>query len=187
VAAALLGAPSALAAPGGSESVRSEHDRVAAEVARIEARVQEAADSLERMTVEAEAAGAVAMRAQAELDTAHAAAEQTSAELAAAAGEVDRTQDDVATIGREAYMGSDDTYGDVAILLDSDSPTELLQQAATLEVLGDERTEQLEELEAAERRQAHADEQARSAVEERDWGTSTGALRGYYGQALEER
>jgi glycosyltransferase involved in cell wall biosynthesis len=28
---------------------------------------------------------------------------------------------------------------------------------------------------------------ARSAAEERDWGTSTGALRGYYGQALEER
>jgi glycosyltransferase involved in cell wall biosynthesis len=28
---------------------------------------------------------------------------------------------------------------------------------------------------------------ARSAAEERDWGTSTSALRGYYGQALEER
>ena len=38
----------------------------------------------------------------------------------------------MADLGREAYMGGDDSFGDVAILLDADSPTEVLQQAATL-------------------------------------------------------
>jgi murein DD-endopeptidase MepM/ murein hydrolase activator NlpD len=169
VAGALLITPTAFAAPGsGVADARSAHEAAAADVARIEARVVEAEDTLERLTHEAEAASGEAMKAQAELAAAHDAAEATAAVLASAVAEVDRTQEDVATIGRQAYIGSDDSFGDVALLLDADSPTDLLQQATTLEVLGDERTEQLAEFEVAEEHQARADEEARAAVDERD-------------------
>jgi murein DD-endopeptidase MepM/ murein hydrolase activator NlpD len=108
------------------------------------------------------------LTSQAELTTAHAAAEATAAELATARGKVAETADDVAALGRESYMGSDDSYGDVALLLDADSPTELLQQATTLELLGDQRAEQLHELEVVEQRQEQADRAARTAEAERD-------------------
>jgi murein DD-endopeptidase MepM/ murein hydrolase activator NlpD len=169
VAGAFLGGPTALAAPADTVGeARSAYDATAAEVAAIQARVTAAEETLERMTIEAEAASGAALAAQAELVTAQAAATATASELAAARGAVDQTQDEVATLGREAYMGSDDTFGDVAVLLDADSPTEVLQQATTLELLGDERTEQLEELEDVEAQEARADRSARVAVEERD-------------------
>nr|MDP9461780.1 M23 family metallopeptidase [Actinomycetota bacterium] len=48
------------------------------------------------------------------------------------------------------------------------SPTEVLQQAATLEVLGEQRSEQLEELEVVEAQEARIDREARAAVAEQD-------------------
>ena len=169
VAGALFGAPTALAAPGDSVSdAQSEHAAAAAEVAAIGARVTEAEQTLERMSLEAEAAGGAALEAQAALDAAQAEATATATELAEARGAVDRTQEDVSTLGREAYMSGDEAFGDVGLLLDADSPAELLQQAATLEHLGDERTEQLEELEGVEAEEARADQAAQAAVAERD-------------------
>ena len=56
VAGALLGNPAALAAPGPGNSVsdaQAEHDAAAAEVAAIGARVTEAQNTLERMSLEA--------------------------------------------------------------------------------------------------------------------------------------
>jgi murein DD-endopeptidase MepM/ murein hydrolase activator NlpD len=167
LAGVLLVTPTAHAAPGDSDA-RSAHSKVAAEVAAIQARVTEAEETLQRMTIEAEAASGAALAAQAELDAAQAEATATAAELAAVREQVDRTQDDVADLGREAYMGSDDSFGDVAVLLDADSPTEVLQQAATLEVLGEERTETLEELRDVEVREAQVDRAARTAVAEQD-------------------
>jgi murein DD-endopeptidase MepM/ murein hydrolase activator NlpD len=165
----LLTTPAAHAAPGDRVGgARSEHSAAAAEVAAIQARVTEAEQTLQRMTVEAEAASGAALAAQAALDASQAAAAATAAELAAVQAEVDHTQDQVADLGREAYMGNDESFGDIALLLDADSPTEVLQQAATLEVLGEERTAQLEELEVVEAREAQADQQARAAVAERD-------------------
>ena len=123
-------------------------------MAAVQARVTEAEETLQRMTIEAEAASGAALAAQAALDAAQAEADATAAELAAVREQVNRTQDDVADLGREAYMGGDDSFGDVAILLDADSPTEVLQQAATLEVLGEERSAQLEELRGVEAREA---------------------------------
>jgi murein DD-endopeptidase MepM/ murein hydrolase activator NlpD len=171
LAGALFGSPAAVAAPGAGSTVadaRSAHDAAAAEVAAIGARVTEAQDTLERMSVEAEAASGAALAAQAALDVAQAEATATATDLAVARGAVDRTQEDVSALGREAYMGSDDTFGDVGLLLDADSPTDLLQQATTLELLGDQRTEQLEQLEAVEAQEARADRAARAAVAERD-------------------
>jgi murein DD-endopeptidase MepM/ murein hydrolase activator NlpD len=170
VAGALLGAPTARAAPGG-ESVgeaQAAHAAAAAEVEAIQARVTAAEEILQRLTIEAEAASGHALTTQAELAAAQAEATATANDLAAARGAVEQTQDEVASIGREAYMGNEEAFGDVALLLDADSPTEVLQQAATLEVLGDERVEQLEELEVVETQEARADQAARAAVAERD-------------------
>jgi murein DD-endopeptidase MepM/ murein hydrolase activator NlpD len=131
--------------------------------------VKEAQDTLQRMTVEAEAASGAALAAKAALDTAQAEAVATAAELAAARGAVEQSQQQVSTLGRKAYMGSsNDTFGDVALLLDAQGPAELLQQAATLDVLGQQRTEQLQQFQAAEDRQAQADQAAQAAVAERD-------------------
>jgi murein DD-endopeptidase MepM/ murein hydrolase activator NlpD len=166
----LLAAPTAHAAPGDGDA-RSAHSKAAAEVAAVQARVTEAEEALERMTIEAEAASGAALAAQAALRTAEAEASATAAGLAAVRGQVGRTRDDVAELGREAYMGADDSFGDVAVLLDADSPTEVLQQAATLEVLGEERTEQLEELQDVEARESSLDRAARAAVAEHDRAT----------------
>jgi murein DD-endopeptidase MepM/ murein hydrolase activator NlpD len=170
LAAALVGTP-AVAAPGRGTAVseaQTAHDAAAAEVAAIATRVTEAEEALQRMTIEAEAASGEALAAQAALSAAQAEAAAAAAELASARDAVAQAQDEVSALGREAYMGSDDTFGDVALLLDAESPTEVLQQAATLEVLGDERTEQLERFEAIEAREAQADRAARTAVAERD-------------------
>jgi murein DD-endopeptidase MepM/ murein hydrolase activator NlpD len=176
LAGALFGAPAALAAPGDRVAdAQSEHAAAAAEVAAIGARVTEAENTLERMSLEAEAAGGAALEAQAALDAAQAEATATATELAEARGAVDRTQEAVSTLGREAYMGAGDAFGDVGLLLDADSPAELLQQAATLEHLGDERTEQLEELQSVEAQEAQADRAAQAAVAERDALATTAA------------
>jgi murein DD-endopeptidase MepM/ murein hydrolase activator NlpD len=169
LAATLLSTAPAHADPRGSVAeARTAHEAAAAEVAAIRARVTEAEQTLQRMTIEAEAASGEALAAQAALAAAQAEAEATAAQLVEAQAAVVDTQDDVSTIGREAYMGGDETFGDVAILLDADSPTEVLQQAATLEVLGEERTQVLEEMERVEAQQARADLAARTAVAERD-------------------
>jgi murein DD-endopeptidase MepM/ murein hydrolase activator NlpD len=166
-AGVLLAASAAHAAPAGDDP-RSAHAAAVAEVAAIQARVTEAEATLQRMTIEAEAASGAALAAQAQLEAAEAEARATAAELAAVREQVSSTQDAVADLGREAYMGSDDKFGDVAVLLDADSPTEVLQQAATLEVLGEERTETLEELRDVEAEEARVDQAARAAVAEQD-------------------
>lgn len=168
LAGALLGAPTALAAPGGADDARSEYEATAAEVAALQAEVTAAEEELQRLTIAAEAASGEALAAQQRLATAQAEATTTATRLAEARGAVEQTQEEVATLGREAYMGNDDTYGDVAVLLDADSPTEMLQQATTLELLGQERTEQLEEFRTAEAQEARADRAAQAAVAERD-------------------
>jgi murein DD-endopeptidase MepM/ murein hydrolase activator NlpD len=120
------------------------------------------------MTLEAEAASGEALAARAALAAAQAEADAAAAELARAQAAVDTTQAHVSTIGREAYMGSGDAFGDVALLLDADSPTEVLQQATTLQVLGEERTKALAEFEQVQAQQARADQAARTAVADRD-------------------
>ncbi len=166
--ASLFGSHAATAAPSTVSEAQSEHDAVAAEVERISAELTAAQETLERMTIEAEAAGEAARAAQVALAEAREAAEQAAAELAEVQAAVADTEAAVADLGREAYMGNDDSFGDVALLLDADSPSELLQQAATLEHLGEERSAQLEALEAVEVLEARAERAAREALAEQD-------------------
>ena len=169
LAGLLTAMPAAQAAPDdGASGARSAQAAAAAEVAAVQTRVTEAEQILQRMTVEAEAASGAALAAQAALTTAHVEATATAAALSAARAEVDRTQQEVADLSREAYMGSEDSFGDAALLLDAGSPTEVLHQAATLQALGEQRSELLEQLEVLEAKEARVDREARAALAERD-------------------
>ncbi|MGY1704471.1 M23 family metallopeptidase [Geodermatophilus sp. SYSU D00697] len=166
VAGLLAGAPAAVAAPGTPAS--SEQDQLAAQVARIEEQVAAAEEQLQRMTVEAEAAADAALVARAQLADARAEAERTAAELADAQADVAGAEQAIADLGRQAYMGGDTRYGDVQMLLDAQSPTELLQQAATMEVIGDHRAAQLQDFLTVEQRVEDAARAAEDAVARRD-------------------
>jgi murein DD-endopeptidase MepM/ murein hydrolase activator NlpD len=163
----LTTAPGAAAAPG--DSAQSVYEALEGQVAELEARVTEAQETLQRMTVEAEHASGEALAAQAALDAARETADAAAAELAAARADVGEAEGRIAELGREAYMGgATDTFGDIGLLLDASSPEELLQQAATLELLGDHRAAQLVEFQAQEAREARAERAARDAVAEQD-------------------
>ena len=161
VAGLLVASPVAGAAP-------SEQAALAEQVAEIEEQVKAAEEQLQRMTLEAEAAADAALVARAQLAQGQAEAERTAAELAAAQADVVRAEEDIADLGREAYMGAEERYGDLELLLDAHSPTELLQQAATMEQLGDHRADRLQEFLVVEARVEEADRAAKAAVAELD-------------------
>ena len=172
-ASVLLGVTttSAVAAPGAPSdeevgAAEAEHAAAAAEVQRIEQLVASAEEDLARVTVEAEAAADASLVAQAELAAAEQRATEARAQLEAATAAVQTTRADVATLGRESYMRGDAQAG--AVLLSAEDPADLLQRAATLELLGDARAEQLDQLEAVEFQQAAADRAARDSVAERN-------------------
>ena len=168
LALAMLGTPLASAAP---EDPQTEHDRVAAEVSGLEERLRSAEERLQQMTLRAEEASGEVLAAQAALATAQQHADAVAAELAAVRAEVEKTQDDVATIGREAYMGADEALNEMEMVLHAEGPGELLQQAATLDLLGKERATVLEDLQVTEAREARLDREAKAAVAERDAAT----------------
>ncbi len=170
---ALLGAPAALAAPADDarvEAARTQHDAVAAEIAALGARVAEAEQNLQRMTLEAEAASGNALAAQAALDAATQEAWLAAVALAEAEQAVEKAEDDVAEIGRQAYMGGgqQSSFGDMTMLLEAEGPAQLLQQAATLDVLGAHRAETLGVMETVQVQQARAEQAAQASVAERD-------------------
>ncbi len=175
-AGCLIAAPvvPAAAAPGDDlAGARATEEAVAAEVAAVSAEVAAAEEQLQRMTVEAEAAADAALVARADLAAAETAAAEAAAWLAFAQAAVAEAQQEVADVGREAYMSAGDVYGGAAVLLGSESPEELLQRAATMEVLGDQRADVLQEHEDVELDVARAEAAARATVAERDQARRT--------------
>jgi len=165
VAGLLAGAP---VVAGAAPAPAAEQASLEEQVAQIEEQVEAAEEQLQRMTVEAEAAADAALVARAQLAAGQAEAERTAAELAVAQAAVLAAEEDIADLGREAYMGADDRYGDLEMLLDAQSPTELLQQAATMEVIGDHRAQRLQEFLTVAARVEQADLAAKAAVAKLD-------------------
>ena len=165
-AALLLGLPAAtaFAAPAARTS---ESEALSAEVERVSELVAAAERDLERFTVEAEAAADASRASQAALAQAETEAAAAASELHAASAAVDVAEQDVAALGREAFMGAD-PLEDAAALLDAAGPDEVLERAATLDLLGESRAQRLEEFESIQGRQERADQVARAAVAERD-------------------
>ena len=153
---------------GAAPAPAAEQASLEEQVAQIEEQVKAAEEQLQRMTVEAEAAADAALVARAQLAAGQAEAERTAAELAVAQAAVLAAEEDIADLGREAYMGADDRYGDLEMLLDAQSPTELLQQAATMEVIGDHRAQRLQEFLTVAARVEQADLAAKAAVAKLD-------------------
>ncbi|WP_369252860.1 M23 family metallopeptidase [Geodermatophilus amargosae] len=177
-AALLLAAPApALAAPADDvAAAQAAEQELVAEVGRIQGEVTAAEEQLQRMTVEAEAAADAALVAQAELAAAQEAAAVAAAELQAARDAVAAAQDEVVELGREAYMGASVDMGDAAsVLLDSAGPREVLERAATLDLLGTQRAETLQDYELLETQEEEADAAARTAVAERDAAAAAAA------------
>ena len=168
VAAAVAGLLAGTPVVAGAAPAASEQASLEEQVAAIEAQVKAAEEQLQRMTVEAEAAADAALVARAQLAHGQAEAERTAAELAAAQADVAGAEEDIAELSREAYMGADNRYGDLEMVLDAKSPTELLQQAATMEVIGDHRAERLQEFLTVQARVEEADRAAKAAVAKLD-------------------
>ncbi|RBY98102.1 M23 family peptidase [Blastococcus sp. TF02-8] len=167
----LVGQPAVAAPRNPSDAelaaAQSAQEATAAEVGRIAGLVAAAQADLERVALEARAAADAELVAEAELERAQAVAASAAAELEAARVAVGQARSDVATLGRESYMRGS-TLTAVAAMVSAEGPAQMLQQAATLELLGDQRTETLQGLEVAQVRQANADSAARESVTARD-------------------
>lgn len=176
ISALLVGGvtPSAVAAPSTAGPSQSDNDTLTAEIERIDQLLTAADEKLQRATVEAEATADATRAAQTTLATAESDAATAAAELEAARTVVNRAKDDVAAVGREAFMGSD-SVGDAAVLLDAEGPEEVLQRAATMDLLGEDRAARLATVEVVQRRQERADRAARDAVAARDAAARTAA------------
>jgi len=146
-------------------AARSEQDAAAAEVGRIAALVAASEAELERVGIQAEAAGTAYLIAEEALQTAQAVAAQTAAELAVAAEAVADAQARIATFSRDSYMNGGSLTSSAA-LLDSEGPGELIQRAALLDYVAANEVDVLDQLEIAKVAQANADSSARAARDE---------------------
>ncbi|MCO7222490.1 M23 family metallopeptidase [Klenkia sp. PcliD-1-E] len=155
--------PPAAAAPADTAAVTAAQ----AEVDRVAALVAAAEEELARSTVLAEAAADADRVAQEQLAAARQAQATTAATLAQAQAATEVAEDDVATLGREAFMGQQ-TFGTAEVLLDAESPEDVLQRAATMEQLGLDRAGRLEAVEAQRDREQAADTAAQQAVGQLD-------------------
>jgi murein DD-endopeptidase MepM/ murein hydrolase activator NlpD len=167
--------PMAAAAPGdGRAAAQSEHDAAAAEVERIQGLVTQSEQDLARITVEAEATADASRQAAAELAAAEAQAVQAQVELQNATATVDQARAGIAELGRESYIGSD-SLGTAASFLDARGPADVLQRAATLDLLSDDRAERLAGFKFVQEQQARAREAAQAAVTARSQAAGAAA------------
>jgi murein DD-endopeptidase MepM/ murein hydrolase activator NlpD len=173
--AALVGAGTpAFAAPppppnptdGQIDAAQTEREAAAAEVGRIAALVASAESELERVSVEAEAAGTAYDAAEEALLEAQQLADSTAADLNAAAAGVAAAEARIGDFSHDSYMNGSSMSASAA-LLDADGPGELIQRAALLEYVADNQVDVLAQLEVARIRQANADSAARAARDER--------------------
>src|SRR6476469_7293711 len=140
-------------------AAQSEQDAASAEVGRIAGLVATADAELEKVGIQAEAAGNAYEAAQAALEQAQERAAQTAAELQAAADAVGAAQARIATFSHDSYMKGSN-FSSAAALLNSGGPAELLQNAAMLDYVAANQVDVLADLEVAKVAQANADSAA---------------------------
>ena len=143
-------------------AAQSEQDAAAAEVGRIAGLVATAEAELERVGVQAEAAGTAYEAAQEALQMAQERAARTAADLQAASDAVATAEARIATFSHNSYMNGSN-FTTTAALLDSNGPGELIQRAALLDYVAANQVDVLDALEVAKVAQANADSSARAA------------------------
>ena len=146
-------------------AAQTEQEAAAAEVGRIAGLVAVAEAELERVGIEAEAAGTAYMIAEEALVQAQSVAEQTAAELQAAGAAVSAAEARIARFSRDSYMNGS-TLATTAALLDSEGPGELIQRAALLDFVAANEVDVLGQLQVAQVVQANVDSSARAARDE---------------------
>jgi murein DD-endopeptidase MepM/ murein hydrolase activator NlpD len=163
-AAPALAVPPPPPNPSDSQLNQAQQDRraAAAEVGRIAALVAAAEAEMEKVGVQAEAAGAAYLEAEEALTEAQQAADRTAAELRTAADAVHAAQLRIADFSRDSYMQGR-TLTSSAALLDAEGPGELIQRAALLDYVAANQLDVLGQLEVARVQQANADSAARAA------------------------
>ncbi|WP_245691775.1 M23 family metallopeptidase [Geodermatophilus telluris] len=158
-------APPVNPSDGELADAQAAQDAAAAEVGRLQAELAVAQTELERLAVQAEAAGTAYLAAEEALAQAQAAAAQAAADLQAATEAVDAAIDRIAGFARDRYV-NDPALATASALLDSAGPGELVQRAALLEYVADTQVDVLEEVEVARVRQANAESAARVTRDE---------------------
>jgi murein DD-endopeptidase MepM/ murein hydrolase activator NlpD len=150
---------------GQINSAQTEQQAAAAEVGRIAALVAAAEAELERVGIQAEAAGTAYLIAEEALQQAQDQADQAAAELQVAGAAVAAAQARIATFSHDSYINGGSMSREAA-LLDSEGPGELIQRAAMLDYVADNQIDVLGQLEIAKVAQANADSAARKARDE---------------------
>jgi murein DD-endopeptidase MepM/ murein hydrolase activator NlpD len=143
-------------------TAKSEQDAASAEVGRIAGLVATAEAELEKVGIQAEAAGTAYELAQEALQQAQDRAAQTAAELQAAADAVGAAEARIATFAHDSYMKGSN-FSTAAALLESEGPAQLLQNAAMFDYVSANQIDVLSALEVAKVAQANADSSARAA------------------------
>ena len=143
-------------------AAKSQQNAAAAEVGRIAGLVAAAESQLEKVGVQAEAAGTAYDAAEEALGEAQATAEKSAAALKVAAGDVAAAQARIARFSHDSYVDGSSMAGSSA-LLDSKGPSELIERAALLDYVSANQLDVLGQLQVAQVRQANADSAARQA------------------------
>ena len=169
-AALVATAAPALAAPsnptdGEIGAAEAQQDAAAAEVGRIAGLVTAAEAELDRLGIQAEAAGTAYEVANEALQAAQAKADEAAALLQEAADAVAAAQVRIAHFSRDSYM-SGSSMSAAAALLDAQGPSQLIERAAMLDYVAADKVDVLAEMETARVAQAAAESEARAARDE---------------------
>jgi murein DD-endopeptidase MepM/ murein hydrolase activator NlpD len=172
-AAALIGvaSPTGAAPPppnptdGEIGAAQGEREAAAAEVGRIRGLLAATQAELEKVSVQAEAAGVAYLAAEEALAEAQAVADATAAELEKATAGVAAAKSRIGAFAHDSYMNGS-SMSTSAALLSAEGPGELIQRAALLDYVAENQVDVLGQLEVARIQQANADSAARAARDE---------------------
>lgn len=150
---------------GQISAAQAEREAAAVEVGRLAGLVAVAEAELQRVGIEAEAAGTAYLVAEEAVIQARSAADETAAQLHEAATAVSAAEARIVQFSRDSYINGS-TLSTTAALLDSEGPGELIQRAALLDYVAANEVDVLGQLQVAKVAQANADSAARAARDE---------------------
>lgn len=149
---------------GAITAAQQDKNRKAAEVGRLTGLVAKADGDMRRSQDRAELAVERYNKAVVDLDTATKKASAARAEIARAARAVQKARTDFSTFARNSYMQGSTVGSATAALLDSESPSDLLQRADLLTYAGRRKLDAIGTLDRATVRRANSESTARQLL-----------------------
>ena len=145
------------------EGASAGQEELAAEAMRLSQQVVVTSDQLAQLELEAEAAADSYRQAELELTDAESRAHRASVDAKQAERDLQVARDAVGEFARNTYISGSTLSSDL-LLLDSGSPSELVERAGLLESVADSRIEALDQVRSAQARSDNADEVADEAL-----------------------